>query len=190
MRSWTVPAVLAALLSAAAAQACLFKCCFRSAGDDRKVQTTTTATRFLKIVSVDGKSVVMTATPNVNDVNPSHDVEVVVNADYLTGSDPDHIDLVLTEVGPRSGPKVATTAAGGKKHHKLKWKALITVSTTAAAPSSAPGGVTRYWECHFTLPCMPSPELQANYKYTLQAFYPDSPPVIVQSDEVSVWTAP
>jgi len=187
MRSWTVPALLAALLSAAAAQACFFKCFSRPAAspDYRSVYA---GTPYLRIVSVDGHTIDMNGDPNVQgEVNSAHDVEVVVSADYDTGVHSDRIDLVLTDLGPRVGAAVAPQA-GGKKHHAYKWEARIERADGGPGIRTA-GAATRFWEIHFTLPYMPTAELTTFNKYKLQAYYPSETSPTVQSDPVTFWTS-
>jgi hypothetical protein len=189
MRLWTVPAVLAALLSAAAAQACFFKCCSRPAAGAAPADYRPgyTGAPYLNITSVDTYPVDMAATPNVRgDVHYNQDVDVVVYADYATGSDSDHIDLVLTELGPRAAAAVARKP-GDKKHHPVKRKVLVSIDTGSDA-SRSDRTIIRFWELHFTLP---AGELVKGTRYRLQAFYPypsDTP--TVQSEEVTFWTIP
>lgn len=201
MRSWPIPAALAVLLCAAAAHACFLKCCLRPPPDEHRVEMVPTAgTAFLTISSVDGYPVDMTATPNVRgDVNYAHDVDVVVHSDYTTGLDSNNIDLVLTDVGPRTGP-VPAALAGAPKHHKVTRKVLLKLPVGARAAAPGPGRpeefamaatIVRIWELHFTLPATPPPpELVRNHKYSLQAVYPTGTTPTVTSDSVSFWTIP
>jgi len=190
MRLWTVPAVLAALLSAAAAHACFLKFCCRPAPAPAAAEVSATSggygASYLIIELVDGYPVDMSQDPNVQgDVNPNHDVDVVVYADYDTGIHSENIDLVLTDLGPRSGP-AAALAKGQKKHHKYKWKVL----RYSLTPAGAAATTVRFWEVHFTLPYDPTPELKPNEKYQLQAFYPSETAPTVKSNPVTFWTSP
>jgi hypothetical protein len=198
MRSFGLLAVLSAVLSAGAAQACcFFKCCGKAAPASAARVQPMTGSGYgsgLTITDVAGQPVVSNHVPNPVDSTTAFDV--TVEEDYILGLTCDP-ELTVTDDGPHNAPPPAAGAAPAAspkaarppykhKSKKVKWKKVV---IGAAAPgvgaAPAPGGFevwVPYYEVTYTIP---KDDLGKGRNCSVYASCPGT-----QSDTVTFYTAP
>jgi hypothetical protein len=197
MRSFSVLAVLSAVLSAGAAQACcFFKCGGKAAPASAARMQPMAAPGYgtgLTITSVAGQTPVSNHVPNA--VDSTKALDVVVEQDYFLGllSDP---ELTVTDEGPHNAPPIPAAAAPAlKKDHppykhkdkKLKWKKVVIGAAAAPRAGAAPGLDPieiwlPYYEVTYTIPVR---DVNAGRNYGVYASGGGA-----QSDTVHFFTAP
>jgi hypothetical protein len=198
MRSFSVLAVLSAVLSAGAAQACcFFKCCSKGSPANAARMQPMSVPGYgtgLTITYVAGQQVQNNQVANA--VDSTHAFDVVVEQDYFLGlvSSP---ELTVTDEGPHNAPPRAAGAPAPApkaarppykhKDKKLKWKKVVigAAAAPAAGAAAAPDPI-EFWLPYYEVTySIPTADLATGRNYSVYASGGGA-----QSDTVSFYTAP